>query len=124
MVLIGDPTGDVLIVAFWRLSTLTLYLTWFSKSSTSTGEVHIIRDRERVQYKYMEEEDYIHSNSTPSSHYYTCSCCIDNKATAIAALLSCSHSLSLNFCSQIMPLFIGINGREEAIDHGTNYAIK
>jgi len=28
----------------WRLSTLTQYLTWFGKSPTSTGEVHIIRD--------------------------------------------------------------------------------
>jgi hypothetical protein len=44
----GSPyarTGGVLIVAHWRLSTLTQYLTWFGKSSTSTGDVHIIRDK-------------------------------------------------------------------------------
>ena len=38
-------TGGVLIVAQRKLSTLTQYLMWFSKSPTSTGEVNIIRDR-------------------------------------------------------------------------------
>jgi len=47
--LMGISTGDVLIVAHWRLSTLTQYLMWFCKSPTSTGEVHFIRDRERIQ---------------------------------------------------------------------------
>jgi len=61
-------TGGVLIVAHWRLSTLTQYFTWFGKSPISTGESHCIRDRERITTQYMEEEDHIHSNSTPSSH--------------------------------------------------------
>jgi len=63
--MLGILTGDVLIVAHWRLSTLIQYLTWFGKSPTSTGEVDIIRDREREQYRYMEEEDYIHSTLLP-----------------------------------------------------------
>jgi len=42
-------TGDVLIVAHWRLNTLAQYFTWFGKSLTSTGEVHFIRDREMIQ---------------------------------------------------------------------------
>jgi hypothetical protein len=71
--LLRNPTGDVLIVVYWRLSTLTQYLTWFGKPPASMEEVHIIRDRERIQYKYMKEEDHIHSNSTPSSHCCPCS---------------------------------------------------
>jgi len=43
--LLGIPTGDVLLVAHWRLSTLTHYLTWFGKSPTSRGEINIIRYR-------------------------------------------------------------------------------
>jgi len=30
------------------------------------GEAHIIRDKEMIQYKYMEEEDHIHSTQLPS----------------------------------------------------------
>jgi hypothetical protein len=60
-ILLGTPTGNVLIVAHWRLSTPTQYLTWFGKPPTSTGEVDIIRDREKEQHRYMEEEDHIHS---------------------------------------------------------------
>jgi hypothetical protein len=58
---LGIPTGDVLIVAYWRLSTPTQYLTWFGKPPTSMGEVNIIRERKREQHRYMEEEDHIHS---------------------------------------------------------------
>jgi hypothetical protein len=32
---------------------------------TSTREAHIIRDREMIQYKYIEEEDHIHSTQLP-----------------------------------------------------------
>ncbi|KAJ6915926.1 hypothetical protein NC652_018557 [Populus alba x Populus x berolinensis] len=39
VVLQGIPTGDVLIFALGRASTLTQYLTWFGKPPTSTGEV-------------------------------------------------------------------------------------
>jgi hypothetical protein len=54
-----------MIIAQRRLSTLTQYLTWFGKSPTSTGEIDIIRDRERIQHT---EEDHIHSTSI--SHCY------------------------------------------------------
>jgi hypothetical protein len=68
--IVGDscsPCGTVvfMIIAQRRLSTLTQYLTWFDKSPTSTGEINIIRDRERIQHT---EEDHIHS--TPISHCY------------------------------------------------------
>jgi len=68
--IVGDscsPCGTVvfMIIAQRRLSTLTQYLTWFGKSPTSTGEINIIRDRERIQHA---EEDHIHS--TPISHCY------------------------------------------------------
>jgi len=46
--LLGILTGDVLIFAQRRLSTLTQYFTWFGKSPTSTGESQCIRGRERV----------------------------------------------------------------------------
>jgi len=54
-------TGDILMVVHWRLNILTQYLIWFGKPPTSTGEVDIIKDREREQHRYMEEEDHIHS---------------------------------------------------------------
>ena len=52
-----------MIIAQRRLSTQ--YITWFGKLSASTGEIDIIRDRERIQHT---EEDHIHS--TPISHCY------------------------------------------------------
>ena len=78
-------------------------------------EVHIIRDREMIQYKYMEEEDYFTQTLLPAL--------IDALAAAAMAagllplqlslsFYSLTHthrSLSLSFCSQIMPLFIGIS---------------
>ena len=69
--IVGDscsPCGTVvfMIIAQRKLSTLTQYLTWFGKSPTiSTGEIDIIRDRERIQHT---EEDHIHS--TPISHCF------------------------------------------------------
>jgi len=68
--IVGDscsPCGTVvfMIIAQRRLSTLTQYLMWFGKLPTSTGEINIIRDRERIQHA---EEDHIHS--TPISHCY------------------------------------------------------
>jgi hypothetical protein len=52
----GIPTGDVLIFAHWRLSTLTQYLTWFGKPPTSTGEA-ITLYRERTRFTTIEEEE-------------------------------------------------------------------
>ena len=70
----------------------------------------------------MEEEDYIHSNSTLSSLWCSYSCCNGSKAAAIAALsfspLSCTHSRSLttlSLCSQIIASFIGKHG--EPLQH-------
>jgi hypothetical protein len=54
--MLGIPTGDVLIFAHWRLSTLTQYLTWFSKPPTSTGEA-IALYRERTRFTTIEEEE-------------------------------------------------------------------
>ena len=52
----GIPTGDVLIFAHWRLSTLTRYLTWFGKPPTSTGEA-ITLYRESTRFTIIEEEE-------------------------------------------------------------------
>jgi len=72
--------------------------------------VHIIRDRERKQYKYMIHGGggSLHSNSTPSSLCCTCSCCNGSKAAAIAALHFLSWSLLI--CSQPshFALFLGV----------------
>jgi hypothetical protein len=64
--MLGIPTGDVLIFAHRRLSTLTHNLTWFGKSAYIHGRVYIIEIyRERITI-YMEEEDHF-TLSTPSS---------------------------------------------------------
>jgi hypothetical protein len=47
--LFNDVVGNVPIFARWRLSILTRYLHGSTKPPTSTGEVHFIRDRERIQ---------------------------------------------------------------------------
>jgi hypothetical protein len=47
--LFNDVVGNVPIFARWRLSILTQYLQGSTKPPTSTGEVHFIRDRERIQ---------------------------------------------------------------------------
>jgi len=65
----SDPpawTGDVLIVIHWRLSVLTQHLTWFDKPPTSTGEFHIIRDRKKIQYKYMKKKDHFTQTLLPA----------------------------------------------------------
>jgi len=84
-------TGGVLIVAHWRLSTLTQYLTWFGKSPTSTGEVHIIRDRERIQYKYMEEEDHFTQTLLPALITALAAAALGNPSFSLCSLLICSH---------------------------------
>ena len=92
--MLGIPTGDVLIVAHWRLSTLIQYLTWFDKSPTSTGEVDIIRDREREQHRYMEEEDHIYSTLFSLLSHTTAQ---GNKVAILGSHSSSSlHSLSLS----------------------------
>jgi hypothetical protein len=50
---------------------------------TSTREAHIIRDREMIQYKYIEEEDHIHSTQLPFL------------IAALAAVALAAYSLSL-----------------------------
>jgi hypothetical protein len=55
--LLGIMTGDVLIIAHLRLSTLTQYLIWFGKPPTSTGEV-ICLYRERTRFTTIEEDDH------------------------------------------------------------------
>jgi len=66
--LLGIPTGDVLIFAHWRLSTLTQCLTWFGKPFISTGEA-ISLYRERTRFTTIEEEEShpLFSNSQPHS---------------------------------------------------------
>jgi hypothetical protein len=86
--------------------TNTQYLTWFGKSPTSTGEIDIIRDRERIQHT---EEDHIHS--TPISHCYIGQQLHKAAGLLVAALLSfslllffCSSTtrLSLSFCAALL----------------------
>jgi len=77
-----------MIIAQRRLSTLTQYLTWFGKSSTSTGEIDIIRDRKRIQHT---EKDHIHS--TLISHCYIGQQLHMAAELLVAALLSFSFLL-------------------------------
>ena len=101
--MLGNPTGNVLIIAQWRASTLTQYLTWFDKSPTSTGESILFRDKERITTQYMEEEDHFTQTQLPALSAALCSCAI---ATLSFSLLSCTHSrflpllthLALNTC--------------------------
>ena len=67
--LLGIRTGDVLIIVHWKLSTLIYNLTWIGKPPTSTGEVYIIRDRENIQYKYIEDENHFTLSLFFSSHH-------------------------------------------------------
>ena len=89
-------TGGVLIVAQRKLSTLRQYLTWFNKSSTSTGKVHFIRDRKKDTINTWRRR-ITQLYSTHCSLWCSCSCCNGNKAAAIAALflsiLTFTHTL-------------------------------
>ena len=58
------------------------------------GEVHIIRDREMIQYKYMEEKDHFTQTLLPA-HIAAL------VAAAITALLSFSYSLHILSLSHI-----------------------
>jgi hypothetical protein len=70
--------------------TDTQYLTWFSKSPTSTGEIDIFRDREIIQHT---EKDHIHS--TPISHGYIGQQLHRAAGLLVAALLFLSLLFSL-----------------------------
>jgi len=95
ILIVGDfcspcETVVFMIIVQRRLSTLTQYLTWFGKSPTSTGEIDIIRDRERIQHT---EEDHIHS--TPISHCYIRQQLHKAAGLLVAALLFLSLFFSL-----------------------------
>jgi hypothetical protein len=68
--------------------TETQYLTWFGKTAYIHGRESILfRDREMIQYKYMEEEDHFTQTQLPTlTHCCTCSCCNGSNVAAIAAL--------------------------------------
>jgi hypothetical protein len=103
-----------MIIAQRRLSTLTQYLTWFGKSSTSTWKIDIIRYRERIQHT---EKDHIHS--TPISHCYIGQQLHMAAGLLVAALLSfsffflfCSSTIWLSLSHFVLHswcLFIGFN---------------
>jgi hypothetical protein len=123
---LGIPTGDVVIFPQRRLSTLTQYFTWFGKSLTSTGESHCIRDRERITTQYMEEEDHIHSNSTPSSHtlLHIAAGLLPMAAAPLSLFFSSLHSHTLShLLSNNYASFIGKYGQhwwdKEALKHAT-----
>jgi len=101
--LLGIPTGDVLMIAYWKLSTLTQYLTWFDKSPTSTGKA-IWLYRERTIFTTIEEEESSTlCNSQPHS-FLSLQCCNGSHCllplTAHSLLYFSYFSLhSLSFCS-------------------------
>ena len=116
--MLGIPIGDVLIVVYWRLSTLIQYLTWFGKSPISTGKVHIIRDEKRIQYTYMKEKDHftqiqLSLLSHTAAHDNMVAALGNHSFFSLTLSLHFTHSLSL--CFQIMLLFIDINSK--ARDH-------
>jgi len=104
-------TGGVLIVAQWRVSTLTQYLRGSAKPPTSTGESPYYLEIEKgLQHNsWRRTITSLKLNSQLSC--CTCSCCNGSKAAAIAALhfLSCSlHFSPLSSLSQNHASFIGI----------------
>jgi len=115
-------TGGVLIVAQRRLSTLWHnILRGSAKPPTSTGEVHFIRDRERIQNKYMEEEDHFTLLYSQLSHTaaYSSRATAHGNSSSFSLILSLYshhtltsllHSQSLTFCSLSRCPFIGNNG--------------
>jgi len=97
--------------------TKTQYLKWFRKTPTSTREVHIIRDRERIQYKYMEEKD--HFTQTQLSALLLPLQLLPLAAPlfllfSIALLSTCSNFAALSRC-----LFIGKNGATSSSSSST-----
>ena len=127
LALLGNPTGDVLIITYWRLSILTQYLMWFDKLFTSTGEIHFIRNRKIIQNKYFEEENYIHSNSTPSSPYCTCSSSLSLLVSHILHSLSLSllssDAFIIDFNGKLLQYIFQHGGNKKAIKYGINHAI-
>ena len=77
--------------------TGTQYLTWFGKSPTSTGEVNIIRDRQRKELQHTWRR-----RITSLKLYSHCSHTLLHKA---AGLLPLAAIATLSWC-----LFIGKNG--------------
>ena len=95
--------------------TGTQYLTWFGKSPTSTGEVNIIRDRQRKELQHTWRR-----RITSLKLYSHCSHTLLHKAAGLlplAAILSFSPHVFLscsllcsNFATLSWCLFIGKNG--------------
>jgi hypothetical protein len=107
--IVGDstpPRGTVfMIIAQRRLSTLTQYLTWFGKSPTSTGEIDIIRDRERIQHT---EKDHIHSTPISHCYIYRAAAAYSSRAAScsssffLSSSFFCSSTTGLSFCAALL----------------------
>jgi len=101
--------------------TGTQYLTWFGKSPTSTGEVHIIRDREKIQYKYMEEEDHFTQTQLPALLLHLQLLPLQPFTFSFGLSLLCSLLCS-NFAALSRCLFIGKNGATSSSSSSTMVA--
>lgn len=99
-------TDDVLIVTRWRLSTLTQHLTWFDKQFTSTGEFYFIRDRKKIQYKYMKENN--HFTQTYSQLSFTTA-----HGSRVATFGSPLFSLDLSRSALFLSLSLSATYRQE-----------
>jgi len=97
------------------------YLTWFGKTAYIHGRESILLEiRERIQYKYTEEEDHFTQTLLPALFAALA-------AAAIAALhfLSCSlhfSPLSSQFALLSCCLFIGKNGATSSSSSSTKVA--
>jgi len=127
--LLGIPTGDVLIIAqtegkaHWHN-----ILTWFGKTAYIHGRESILLEiRERIQNKYMEEEDHFTLTLLPTL-------IVALAAAAMAAALlplqlstfslysSHSHTSLTQFALLSCCLFIGKNGATSSNSSSTKVA--
>jgi len=97
-------TGGVLIVAQKEAKhTETQYLTWFGKTAYIHGRESILLEiRERIQNKYMEEEDHFTHTQLPA--FFAALAAAAIAALSFSLLSSHSHNPLLILLSKIMPL--------------------
>jgi hypothetical protein len=77
---------------------------------TSTGEFHIIRDRERIQYKYMKEKDHFTQTQLPALIAALAAAAMAIRLQLLQLFtfslgLSTALTISLKLCSLLVPIY-------------------
>ena len=105
---LGNPTGDVLIISHRRASTLTQYFTWFGKTAyIHKRESILFRDRERYKINTWRRITFTQLPPQPHCCQWQQGCCPWQQLLFLSSSLHVSHTLHSHILLLTWCLFIG-----------------